>query len=353
MRIFYFIGFYYIKYFILITVALCFFFVGIDILKFSHQLPDSANLMILFFLYDFIYALGFILPISLLLSAIVVFAVLLRNNEFVALLSLGYSKQQIIQPIFIIASLVLICFIGTNASPLAYAKEKVEQIINKNSNNRSKGELLVKYKNNYVYFERIYPLIQKAEGIRVYTIEGKNLLQFIVASHATFIKNKWQLQDVTLLTFSPGFKLGEQAFSKEVLPTLEILEGFKPKILDIIYERSGSVSIIDALTSLNFLESEEVNLSKIRGILYSLVLFPFFSIPTLALILFKMPYTIRYGEMTPYIFSALLISLMAWGVFFALSRFSMSGFIHPEWVFVLPMCLWFCLGWIFLKKFNN
>ncbi|MDE7217457.1 MAG: LptF/LptG family permease, partial [Helicobacter sp.] len=137
MKAFWFVALYYLKYFCVITAGLGLFFVGIDVLKLASELPDSANLLILFILYDFAYALGFILPISILLSEVMVLSVLLRNNEFAALLSLGHSKRQIGLPIFICAALLLSAFVALNATPFAYSKEEVDRIINKNFTNRS------------------------------------------------------------------------------------------------------------------------------------------------------------------------------------------------------------------------
>lgn len=352
MKTFWFVAQYYLKFFCIITAGLGLFFVGIDMLKLAPELPDSANLLILFILYDFAYALGFILPISIMLSEIMVLSVLLRNNEFAALLSLGHSKRQIALPIFICAALLLVTFVGLNATPFAYSKEEVDRIVNKNFTNKSKQEILVKHQNSYIYFDKVFPFTKHAEGIRVYTLENNTLIQLIQATNAVFINDQWQLLEVTLFDFNPNAKLGDIAYTQTNLPKLAILKGFKPKILDIIYEKSDSVSIIDAFVSLFFLQNQNIDSTKIRGILYSLIFFPFFCFPMLAILLRFMPLTARYGELSWFVFASILMVLMAWGIFFALSRFAMSGFIHPEWAFVLPMLLWFLVGWVIILRLN-
>lgn len=47
-----FVGFYYLKYFLIIFLGLEGFFLAIDTLKYIEELPDSANLLILFLFYD-------------------------------------------------------------------------------------------------------------------------------------------------------------------------------------------------------------------------------------------------------------------------------------------------------------
>ncbi|RAX57599.1 permease [Helicobacter monodelphidis] len=342
----------YLKYLIIITFGLGIFFVCIDTLKYSNDLPDSANLIVLFVLYDFMYACGFIFPISLLLAEVVLLSALLKNNEFTAFLSLGYSKKRIAIPIFCTAFICILGFIALNATPFAYAKENVDLIIDQNASSRNKGELLVKHQNNYIYFDKIFPLLQKANDIRVYTLQGKNLTQLIQAKEAFFENNRWNLKNVTIFTLNPDIDAKEKIMQIQQDETMGILEGFRPKILDIIYEKSGSVSIIDAISSLILLNNEQIQSPKIRGILYSLTIFPLFVFPVLVLVFTKMPLTTRYGELTFYIFRSILIALVSWGIFFALSRFAQSGFIHPEWSLLLPMCLWWLVGIYFTTKIN-
>ena len=60
--IFRFVGVYYLKYFFIIFLGLEGFFLAIDMLKYVDELPDSANLLILFLFYNGIFALTYTLP---------------------------------------------------------------------------------------------------------------------------------------------------------------------------------------------------------------------------------------------------------------------------------------------------
>ena len=73
--------------------ALELFFISIDSLKYLDQFPNSANLIVLFFVYDFLYALNYTLPIAILLATIVFYLSLVKNNQYSAFLALGYSKK--------------------------------------------------------------------------------------------------------------------------------------------------------------------------------------------------------------------------------------------------------------------
>ncbi len=68
MKLWVFVASYYLKFCLTILVALEFFFIGIDSLQYAEKFPSAANLIVLFFVYDGLYALNYTLPISLLLG---------------------------------------------------------------------------------------------------------------------------------------------------------------------------------------------------------------------------------------------------------------------------------------------
>lgn len=329
----------YLKFFIIILLALETFFIGIDMLKFADELPSSANLLILFISYDTLYALNFIIPIALVLAQILLFVVLLRTNELTALLSLGYSKRQIATPSFIVALIFTAMFIALNATPFAYAKERVDTLLNQGYVGNFKRELFMKHDDKYIYFGKVYPLLQKAENIKIYQLTPSGVREWVEAREAKFIDNSWRLFDAKVMKLPEFFKLGGTPLKVEFIASINILEGFRPRILDSIYERNGAVSIIDAIESMKLLKEQEVNSQKIRGILYSLAIFPLFAPLCMIIIAYYMPTTARYGNLAVSVFVAILGALLAWGFFFALSRLSMSGFIHPEASLLLPMIL--------------
>ncbi|MGP1579884.1 MAG: LptF/LptG family permease [Wolinella sp.] len=344
-----FLGKFYLKYFFIILTALEGFFVGIDLLKFAEDLPSSANLVVLFVFYDALYALGFVLPLSLILAQILFLVVLARTGEFTALLSLGYSQKSISLPVFLLSLLFTILFVILNSTSFAYAREKVDSLLDKGYIGSFKRELFVKYNDSYVFFEKIYPLLQKGENVKVYTLRNGQLAEFFEAKEAHFMENHWQLINVRSMKLPEALKLGKSPLQVEKFAHMEILEGFRPRILDSIYEEQGAVSIVDALESLILLKAQQLNSQKIRGILYSLALFPFFAPLCMVFIARYMPITARYGNLASSALVAILGALLAWGIFFALSRLSMSGFIQPEASLLLPLLL-FAGGAIWLWR---
>ena len=55
----------YLKYFFIILISLEFFFVGIDLLQNLSDLPNSANLQLLYVMYNAFFTFTITLPLSL------------------------------------------------------------------------------------------------------------------------------------------------------------------------------------------------------------------------------------------------------------------------------------------------
>lgn len=353
MSLFYrYISFSYMRYFLILFIALECFFVFIDLIKFVDEFPNSANLIVLLIAYDFIYASGFILPLALILAQIVLINAMLRNSQWTAFLALGYSRFNIFAPIFFISFVIIFAFIGLNATPFAYAKEKIELIIERGYVGSYKSNVLLKYQQYYIYFEKIFPLLQSAEGVRVYEFNPQTLLidKVIQSQRAIFTGEEWKLENVKITTLPKDLKLGQTPIVVEYQESYTILEDFKPKILDNIYERQGNISLIDAYEAIQLLAQQGINTQKLRASFYALLLFPLFA-PLMMIVLSRFtPDYNRYIHLGMMTFGMILSLLLLWGIFFILSRLAISGFLLPEIGILFSFVMFIVVGgWIFLR----
>ena len=131
MLSFRYIAFHYLKYFIIILTALVLFVVGFDYMENAVKLPDSANLILLYFMYVSFYAVDMLLPLSLIFAMISTKVMLIRSNALVAMYSLGYSRTDILRPFVFVASGVIVIFIILHATPFAKAHEYAKNIRDK------------------------------------------------------------------------------------------------------------------------------------------------------------------------------------------------------------------------------
>lgn len=350
MRVFFFIGKNYLKYVVIILIALEFFFIGADSMKYADNFPDSANLVVLFFVYDAMYALNYTLPLSLILGGIIFYITFLKSAQFSALLALGYSKRKIMMPVLLISIFCTFGYIGLNTTPFVYAQEKAEAIMDKNALQNAQEDIFVKYHNNYVYFQKVYPLLNRAENVKVFELENESLQSFIDAKIAFFDGDYWVLDRANIVKINQEFVKNKEVLHATQTNQFKILKNFRPKVLDTFSKDKPTVSIIDAIVSAKILISQKLDFEKVRAILYSFIVIPFFVPLTLIIVGYFIPPLARYANIPLMSFGFVVLSLMLWGLFFSVSKLSVSGIIYPEFGILIPIgILSFYAFYVFLR----
>ena len=84
--------------FIIVLISLEIFFIGIDFLQNFKNIPQSANLQLLYVLYNAFFTLTLALPLSIVFGWIITLVVFIRNNEFVAFNAIGATNKKIFYP---------------------------------------------------------------------------------------------------------------------------------------------------------------------------------------------------------------------------------------------------------------
>jgi len=340
----------YLLNFIIVLISLELFFVGIDFLQNIKKLPDSANLQLLYVLYNSFFTLTLALPLSIVFGWIVTLVLFIKNNELVAFYSVGSSRSKLYAPVVKISLFLLTLLILMQATPLAYSYEQKRKILNNEYFTNTKTDIFLKYNDNYIYFKKLLPLAKKAEGIHIFKVQDKDVIQSIVAKNAYFQNNKWYVVDAKIMTKPKDLNLNDSKLDIKHEKFLNTLEGFKPKILDNVYETKSNFSIIDAISALILLNDQGINTDKIRGALYNQIVVPFFVIPILLLIFAYASLNSRFFNMGKFTSSTIFGTLIVWGVFFMLFKFTSGGIILPEISILLPMALWVIGALYFYKR---
>ncbi|RDU67521.1 hypothetical protein CQA53_00395 [Helicobacter didelphidarum] len=355
---FWFIAVRFLKPTIIILLGLEFFFLAVDSLQYFDLLSSSANTAVRFLAFNAMYAFNYVLPLSLLLGLIVFYITLIKSNQYIALLSLGYSKKKILFPPFILINIIISCYIGLNATNFAYAQENVDNIIQKNEGSAISKDLFIRYGEDYIYFQRIYPLLQKAENIKVYQTRSlsngkRQLISITRANEGFFAQNEWHLIEPRISTFPSSYELGQTTMTTTQHERIQILKGFRPKILDTFYKNKPSVSLIDAIYSLNILLQEHADTKRTRGILYSLGIIPFFISMIAVIIAYYAPPLARYENLAILGIGFSVLSLMIWGIFFSLGKLNANAIFIPEISMLLPLFILFVVSCRYYWKLNR
>lgn len=308
-------------------------------------------MQILYVYYSATNALGYTIPISILLALIISLYTLLRSNRLIALSSLGYSKKKLAGPLLSVGLLISIIYIVLNFTQLAYSKERADAILSGTYFSSSKEDIFLKHDNSYIYFEKIFPVTKAATNIKIYTLdENKSFSTIISAKKATYKDNVWLLEDASIIKRTGDFK---KPIEKTDVATLETLKGFKPRILDAIFEKELKLSVTDAFSTLQLFKNDSKSANKIQTTIYYQLIFPLFAPMVMILILYYSPILQRYYNLNLIIFLQILFGLCVWGVLFSLVNLGINTIISPELAVVLPMLLLLMVSGVYYFKLER
>ena len=341
----------YLKFFIIVLISLEVFFVGIDYLQNSKKIPDSANLQLLYILYNSFFTLTLALPLSIVFAWIITLVVFIKNNEFVAFNALGASRNKLINPILFSALILILTLISLQTTPLAYSYEQKKKILDNEYFSSSKSDIFLKYDDYFVYFEKLLPLEKIAQEIHIFKIKGDELIETYIAKTANFKDNKWEMHDVKLIKKPEDIDSNSSKLEIKNLDKISILDGFKPKILNNVYENKSEYSLFDAISAFVLLNKQGVSTIKIRSIVYNQLFIPFFIFPLIFLVYAYSSINSRFFNLGKFVSLSVFGTLIIWGIFFMLFKLTSSGVVLPEVSILLPLIVLFIVSnYIYIKK---
>lgn len=345
MLAFRYIAFHYIKYFIIILAALSAFMTGFDYMQNGGNLPTSANLVMIYLVYKTFYAIDMLLPLALVFGMIATKVLLIRSNALVAFYSIGYSKNDVLKPFVLVSIMVISIYVALHATAaFARANEYATNIAKSSSYLRPTSNLFFTYENKYIFFGKLFPLQQRASDVRVFEIDESNLKELVVAKSAYYKDNYWHVPKAHVMYKPEQISFDGEGIRMEEKETISILKGFKPKILDQVYEGKVNYTIIDAVDALFLLTDQNINIDRIKSALYKTFLNPLFVPSLIIIIFFFVPVSQRFLNITLFSFGAILATLLTWSVLFILSELSFNKAVASEVGIVLPVFVLFLLA---------
>lgn len=340
----------YFKNFFVIFIALDLFYVGVDLLTNYNNVPDSANLQILYALFQAMNAVNYVLPLSVVFGMIVTYFSMLKTNELICMYASSISQRAFIRPLFLSALGITLGYIGLNCTDFAYANEYGSNLKKYNRISTDSEDLFLKHNNQYVYFKKLDPLKQIAYDVTIFEVGSVDLTKVIRAASASFIKNHWVLDNVTV-TYKPHVSaLTDPGLKVETLDKMETMEDFKPKIMDNVYQSEYALSISDGIDALRFFDAQGVNTSKIKATLFYQIFFPFFAPLLLIILYFKAPMMGRYYNSALIASSFAFVALVVWSGLFLLSRLASNGVLFSEVAILLPIVVLAIIALYFYSK---
>ena len=344
----------YIKNFLIILFAVGGFFTSIDLLQNLKNLPDSANLQILYGVYKFLNSISYVLPISLIFAMLMTIFQLIRTNELVSLYSLGISKFNVLKPILIISLIITLFYISLNSTNFINSDEYAKNIKKFGDTSRVSSNIFLKSFDTYIYIGELNQIKQIAKNLKIFITKDNDLEEIIEAKQGYFEDNHWVLEDVLRIK-KP--KLNNKITTQKKLifkkvKNLNILHGFQPNIMDNLFKNRTFLTIQDSYKAVKFLKKQNLNANKAKANLYMMTIYPLFAPLLIVILFYKMPISSRLFNQGLVTFIFFFISLILWGVLFAMIRASLNGAILPEIGIILPIFLLLCYAlYMHFKRF--
>ena len=327
----------YIKNLLSILFGLSFAFAAIDYFQHVQKLEVASNYKVLYIFYMWQEALGLLYPLAIVFALIMTKLALVKNNTMGAFHAFGYDKKRLLIPLFTVASLTYLIFLTLHTTQFSYAKDKAELLLKNELTAYNVNDLFFKYNDTFVYISKLDPIEKKIKDITIFKVEGHQVRYTINAPIATFDGEIWTAHDATLKTHI--YENNElKRYTVEHKEHIETLEGYKPKIIESLYE-GKALNILDAYSTWTLLEKQNLSSNKIRASLYDKVIVPLFSMALLLILFFKLPFHARMMNMGAVIALSLAATFVIWGILFGLSQMGANGVLLPEVTAILPVIL--------------
>jgi len=325
--------------------ALVLFMVGFDYMGNADKLSSSANLLLIYLVYKSFFAIDMLLPLALVFAMISTKIFLIRSNALVSFFSLGYSRVDILRPFVVVSSVIIFLFISLHSwSSFARADEFSNNIRTNAQYLSPTRDLFFTYKGQYVYFSKMLPLQEKAEDIRVFSIKDSSLKEVLVAKEASYRDGYWYIKEADIIKKPDDLSFSSTGIKVNSVNDLKILEGFRPKILDQVYEGKVNFTISNAIDAIVLLDEQNINTSSIKGALYKIFIYPLFVPCLIVIIFFFVPMSVRFLNVSLFSFAAILATLLIWGILFMLIELSNTKTIPSEIGVIAPVVLLFFIA---------
>ncbi|NPA59457.1 MAG: LptF/LptG family permease, partial [Epsilonproteobacteria bacterium] len=171
-----------------------------------------------------------------------------------------------------------------------------------------------------------------------------SLKKVILAKEAIYKNDSWFIKEADVISKPNDISFSSDGIKVEAKKGLNILHGFRPKMLDQVYDGKVNFTIKDAIDAFILLKDQNVNTSSIKGALYKIFVYPLFVPCLVVIIFFFVPISPRFLNVSLFSFGAILATLLVWGVLFMLIELSNNKTISSEVGVVLPVVILFLVA---------
>lgn len=268
-----------VKFFMFILSIIIFIFIAVDYLGTMAVFLDAGISLVRALVYVLLripYIATHLLPVSLILSILIVFSLMNKNNELVVLKSSGISMYALLKPVILLGFLasILLVVLSESIVPITIAKAhhmdryeiwKKSILAEKETNIWIKGNRLISHIDSY------YPENKTIFGISKNFFDKEfSLIKRIDAEKGRFEEGKWHLYDIMEQKLDK--KTGQYVitFHEERVENMD----FSPDDLKKEVKKSEEMNFRELYSHIKKIEAEGYDATIYRVDLYAKTAFP-------------------------------------------------------------------------------
>ena len=279
----------FLKYFLTVLVLVVFIYLSVDFFGLIDNFMKDGmpySIVLLYFLYKIPLIVSQITPVGVLLAVLIVFGLMSRNNEVVALKAGGVSVFHIIRPVWqigVVFTMLLFIFAEIMV-PISISKAKrikSGDVDGSRAVATSEKNLWIKDGRDIVHVKYYHPADQVIYGISIYFFEDDfSLVRRLDARRAMYTDGRWRLEDCMEQIFprdrresGTGMETPKTGDSRQhSSKTLSL--GITPADFKQVARESEEMGFPELLDYIKKAESEGYDATKYRVDLYAKTAFP-------------------------------------------------------------------------------
>ena len=344
-----------LKYFIILLLVVVGIFLLVD---FFERVDDfmEAGLsffkVIIFFQLKIPFILSQITPIGIFLAVIIVFGLMNKHNEIIALQSSGVSMYYLLKPVFFIGLLISILLFLLSELIVPMTITEANQIwsveIKKESAVVSKGKNIWIKDSQTIYYITYYnPANQTILGVSFNFFDDEfRLTQRVDAKRGVYTKGRWIFYEVMEQKLDEKTSNYQFAYYKE----REVPFHFLPEEIKKVVKKSEEMNFLELLEFVNKIEAEGYDASTYKVDLYAKLAFPFVCL-VMCLVGPSIAGRRKLKErLSVSVFYGICIAFIYWILFSFCLSLGYGEVLPPIWAAWIANVIFICFGIFILLK---
>jgi lipopolysaccharide export system permease protein len=272
-----------LKYFGIVLAFVVGIYVAVDFFEKVDDFIEAGipfSKMLLFFALRIPFIVAQIIPICILMSVLIVFSLMSRGNEIVALKSGGIRVYYLLKPVLIMGCIsgVLLFILSDVIVPITMAKSNqiwLKEVRKKSTIITKEKNIWIKGNRSITHIKYFNPKNNTINGITFYKFdEYFRLIRRVDAKKGIFTSGEWQLSG--LMEQDLDTKKGKYniTFHKNKTERLSLL----PEDLNKVAKKSEEMTFKELFTYIKKVEEEGYDATTYKVDLYAKIAFPFICI---------------------------------------------------------------------------